>query len=229
MKVLSCGPKFQSTLPARGATAPTSSLRGSTTHFNPRSPHGERPRKCTLPHKQGIISIHAPRTGSDRSETGEVTRTTPFQSTLPARGATWGRGASAATGKTHFNPRSPHGERPAGVREGLVRRRRFQSTLPARGATAARVVLFPLAQFQSTLPARGATFWTWFYGDAHYFNPRSPHGERRGDNAAPAVAADFNPRSPHGERRGGGNRDGVRPRISIHAPRTGSDRTSSPP
>ena len=102
-------------------------------YFNPRSPHGERPDfrrdvfgnqqfQSTLPARGATppaacrrrtppISIHAPRTGSDRS--------------------------CARTGmlSAHFNPRSPHGERPDS------RRRKgktpvFQSTLPARGATA---------------------------------------------------------------------------------------------
>ena len=34
--------RFQSTLPARGATVFPQSFRASTIHFNPRSPHGER-------------------------------------------------------------------------------------------------------------------------------------------------------------------------------------------
>ena len=34
--------KFQSTLPARGATLPRQALRRSRLYFNPRSPHGER-------------------------------------------------------------------------------------------------------------------------------------------------------------------------------------------
>ena len=56
-----------------------------------------------------------------------------------------------------------------------------------------------------------------------YFNPRSPHGERRGASGARnAGGSNFNPRSPHGERRDGCNPDALRV-ISIHAPRTGSD------
>ena len=125
--------RFQSTLPARGATA----------------------------HALGIlraaeISIHAPRTGSDDLRAKFVAQNEKFQSTLPARGATSAyspifasvvsfqstlpaRGATVnlfqhqrnlvisihapRTGSdllhrllchphTHFNPRSPHGERP---------------------------------------------------------------------------------------------------------------------
>ena len=79
--------RFQSTLPARGATRLTRIRRSACTYFNPRSPHGER-------HKEGVsfemnhISIHAPRTGSDQTNA-------LADSFLPF----------------HFNPRSPHGER----------------------------------------------------------------------------------------------------------------------
>ena len=100
----------------------------------------------------------------------------------------------------NFNPRSPHGERlwlaPRRSRPVL-----FQSTLPARGAT---VVIFKPESpftFQSTLPARGATLpqcATPFL--ATYFNPRSPHGERRFGRIARKRGRYFNPRSPHGER-----------------------------
>ena len=79
----------------------------------------------------------------------------------------------------------------------------FQSTLPARGAT---------RKLLATLSARS------------HFNPRSPHGERR--YRAKTTAArmkHFNPRSPHGERLCRVVVVQVVHRISIHAPRTGSD------
>ena len=79
-----------------------------------------------------IISIHAPRTGSDenphlsvgirkyfnpRSPYGERLEnytlpeaTAEFQSTLPVRGAT-DRLAEDKLGAKNFNPRSPYGER----------------------------------------------------------------------------------------------------------------------
>ena len=123
--------------------------------FNPRSPHGER-RCCwaarqrrevfqsTLPargatrslrlldNRQGGISIHAPRTGSDRTRKPTSTSCCKFQSTLPARGATVSGAMEDADGEISihaprtgsdahkridgrkqldFNPRSPHGER----------------------------------------------------------------------------------------------------------------------
>ena len=126
--------KFQSTLPARGATAGVfrqCSIRPA--HFNPRSPHGERrsiyadviptenisihaPRTGSdtrmryLEGRSVRISIHAPRTGSDRSAALNALTKTAFQSTLPARGATRRSGGKTAW-SNNFNPRSPHGER----------------------------------------------------------------------------------------------------------------------
>ena len=83
-----------------------------------------------------------------------------------------------------------------------------------------------------------------------YFNPRSPHGERRVCACAHARGGDFNPRSPHGERRSsvlpffspllfqptlparGATTRLTRARwhgpISTHAPRTGSDQARYP-
>ena len=78
---------FQSTLPARGATEVT-----------------EVDMKIIL------ISIHAPRTGSDLRRLFCGIKSFPFQSTLPARGATFNLQVTQIHSK-------------------------FQSTLPARGAT----------------------------------------------------------------------------------------------
>ena len=57
--------KFQSTLPARGATLYHSCLVVTIRNFNPRSPHGERRRDLRDLVCRRVISIHAPRTGSD--------------------------------------------------------------------------------------------------------------------------------------------------------------------
>ena len=59
------------------------------------------------------------------------------------------------------------------------------------------------------------------------FNPRSPHGERRGRCRYHSFRhTHFNPRSPHGERRKLHLRHALILAISIHAPRTGSDGNS---
>ena len=171
-------PKFQSTLPARGATG--------------RYWSGMR---------KALISIHAPREGSDCMPPTSTAAGERFQSTLPARGATFRKLTGDAPKKisihapregsdcsfhvqkwfklVYFNPRSPRGERHCQHTDDISHAK-FQSTLPARGATI-EVLCPPRAKlFQSTLPARGATGAQVNY-DAKVtqdFNPRSPRGER---------------------------------------------------
>ena len=123
-----------------------------------------------------------------------------FQSTLPARGAT-------------------------SLWKSWLRSTRFQSTLPARGATEEKQEILLNNLFQSTLPARGATGRAQEEGgNAGYFNPRSPHGERR---KRLDVANVPNQISIHAPRTGSDHRPVrllvVVDDISIHAPRTGSD------
>ena len=79
---------FQSTLPGWGATYG--------------HPHGDAHQ---------IISIHAPRMGSDHHRNIGRFALRQFQSTLPGWGATGTQGPAIA--RHHdFNPRSPDGERP---------------------------------------------------------------------------------------------------------------------
>ena len=145
--------QFQSTLPARGATN-HNSRSSYACHISIHAPRtGSDPRDATHLHQHHIsihaprtgsdspdesrernrpISIHAPRTGSDGISRARRCAILPFQSTLPARGAT-----------------SPVRSQCSDTL--------FQSTLPARGATFRRFRrVLPLG-FQSTLPARGAT------------------------------------------------------------------------
>ena len=145
-------------------------------YFNPRSPHGER-LQCALNRIQ----------------------TSLFQPTLPARGATAGRGHIAEplpisthaprTGSDlsfpgawpfliYFNPRSPHGERHQ-IRRELHHPHNFNPRSP-HGERPSRRLPPPLP--------------------CHNFNPRSPHGERLYLRAFLLLEQDFNPRSPHGER-----------------------------
>ena len=100
---------FQPTLPARGATPPRGTNEAAEWHFNPRSPHGERPPRGGRTRRRNGISTHAPRTGSDRRTATHKRRRERFQPTLPARGATSYQIKPGAPG--NFNPRSPHGER----------------------------------------------------------------------------------------------------------------------
>ena len=124
--------QFQSTLPVWGAT------------MTP-------PRKW--PHF--VISIHAPRVGSDRP--------------LLAAGSPL---------PSDFNPRSPCGERP-NPNWGATAARVFQSTLPVWGATALPGPQSPARTISIHAPRVGSDL----RGDlpgvpGQYFNPRSPCGER---------------------------------------------------
>ena len=124
---------FQSTLPARGATRRRSESPQPSTSFQSTLP--ARGATCAVdqPHAGDGISIHAPRTGSD--------------------GAAAGAGLS---GRAHFNPRSPHGERRScAVRHGAVKD--FNPRSPHGERRAPGICPPQSALFQSTLPARGAT------------------------------------------------------------------------
>ena len=191
---------FQSTLPARGATTFPLAYPRRIRDFNPRSPHGERPFVFLIRRIRQRISIHAPRTGSDANIHNFCPFFSTFQSTLPARGATY-RQLKTIYQQRDFNPRSPHGERPT----------------PAIIAPAAEDISIHAPRTGSDVKDMQTCSTTL------HFNPRSPHGERHLLHGVERLGAYFNPRSPHGERRltdvtmGGCG-------ISIHAPRTGSDK-----
>ena len=57
-----------------------------TRRFNPRPPHGRRPREPIV--VSGWVSIHAPLTGGDMVPDLLATVSDPFQSTPPSREAT---------------------------------------------------------------------------------------------------------------------------------------------
>ena len=108
---------------------------------------------------------------------------------------------SVASARSHdFNPRSPHGERPAAGQHGSAGRY-FNPRSPhgerhhhAHGGK-------QLVRISIHAPRTGSDRRQFCRGgDAGYFNPRSPHGERQPDNSDCPHRCDFNPRSPHGER-----------------------------
>ena len=213
-------------------------------YFNPRSPYGERLslsrtgcksngfqstlplRGATikLPHFRVVavpISIHAPLTGSDIAPDA-----------VPAA-------------PIDFNPRSPYGERLLALRT-LQRHYIFQSTLPLRGATRLSGAVCPNSWISIHAPLTGSDGHAALLSAApaisihapltgsdglslclrdsvHYFNPRSPYGERRAFSKRPNSSCRFQSTLPL---RGAtwyqlANRNRVK--ISIHAPLTGSD------
>ncbi len=110
----SCGARrFQSTLPARGATT-----------FR---------RGAAQP--SASISIHAPRTGSDHAGGTKACAGCEISIHAPRTGSDPIK-QRTDLGARYFNPRSPHGERLTSFKI-LLMYHRFQSTLPARGATLA--------------------------------------------------------------------------------------------
>ena len=192
-------------------------------HFNPRSPHGERLQGIFSRRSSSTISIHAPRTGSDCSTSSVPSSPIRFQSTLPARGATFvavfrergdlisihaprtGSDQSAtrrAGAGAYFNPRSPHGERRTHGMQWHVWTTTFQSTLPARGATRPALYTAIVKAFISIhAPRTGSDDVALLAAEADAdFNPRSPHGERPAEYNPIENYDNFNPRSPHGER-----------------------------
>ena len=181
-----------------GATTNTSTARGGSGNFNPRSPCGERRWRLmiifreirfqstlpvwgatilTSPYMQAVcISIHAPRVGSD-SRTGVDGFSTPISIHAPRVGSDDDFSAASVFDgisihaprvgsdaeecrsmctRSHFNPRSPCGERlPMAVRS---------FPFPAISIHAPRVG-------SDSRPCGGRT-------QSSNFNPRSPCGER---------------------------------------------------
>ena len=105
--------RFQSTLPVKGATSPTTAYQSPTT-----------------------VSIHAPGEGSDKLYEHLFILSTLFQSTLPVKGATL-CGLSIHHFLTLFQSTLP--VKGATLYEHLfILSTLFQSTLPVKGATQSR-------------------------------------------------------------------------------------------
>ena len=167
---------FQSTLPARGATPFREANELDVLTFQSTLPaRGATNLKLGYGGTQKI-SIHAPRTGSNRTS------------------------SSIFPGRPHFNPRSPHGERRkvlANWDNDLI----ISIHAPRTGSDRNMAVrAYPEKIFQSTLPARGATQRFPMRIDNRDFNPRSLHGERLFTSLSSSSSSNFNPRSLHGER-----------------------------
>ena len=156
----------------------SSSSQISAPNFYPRSPRGERRIPgCNyiIPH---LISIHAPREGSDRGTAIRASANTLFLSTLPARGATMD--AVRAAIRTAISIHAPR-EGSDGQRLVLaVEQHLFLSTLPARGATrfagpdrSGFLISIHAPREGSDRSASSACT------RERHFYPRSPRGERQ--------------------------------------------------
>ncbi len=147
------------------------------------------------------ISIHAPRVGSDILLHLRWGMSQDFNPRSPC-----GERPNAALAVVmpiqHFNPRSPCGERLVGLLV-LLSCGIFQSTLPVWGATLTNKAGNGFLNISIHAPRVGSDGWP--HGKPRrqvYFNPRSPCGERHAQSPlGSARKRDFNPRSPCGERR----------------------------
>ena len=185
--------------PREGSDTADRAAAASHTDFYPRSPRGERPvavQSCartdtflsTLPARGAtsspagvahrlIISIHAPREGSDR------------------------RACAATCSLSYFYPRSPRGER-HWRRLVYDQRLRFLSTLPARGATGIKQVDDIMRIISIHAPREGSDVLA--VNGIGQLALISIHAPREGSDGLKVVSRivtnHFYPRSPRGER-----------------------------
>ena len=104
----------------------------------------------------------------------------------------------------YFNPRSPRGERHAGITLAVIITRYFNPRSPRGERLGQRMDGTRTIRISIHAPREGSD-----YGQERqnpkrlYFNPRSPRGERHGvPKPEPCACRYFNPRSPRGERPG---------------------------
>ena len=111
--------------------------------------------------------------------------------------------------RTYFNPRSPYGERHP--RAGGPPQTLISIHAPLTGSDQFTPKDPPITAISIHAPLTGSDNRPrrWRH-PLHYFNPRSPYGERPGNPVPYHAGAHFNPRSPYGERLlfSGGNING---------------------
>ena len=160
--------EFQSTLPVWGATSLSCVMERKANNFNPRSPCGERPAGSCYPQKFQFISIHAPRVGSDMRFSVQYVAAGTISIHAPRVGSDW-------TGR-------------------IPRFRIFISIHAPRVGSdpLLRAPFSKVSLFQSTLPVWGATSSAGGRSRVSQdFNPRSPCGERRNHSLTMRAYARF--------------------------------------
>ena len=149
-----------------------------------------------------MISIHAPRAGSGRSQRLRIRRRgNDFNPRPPCGGRrdwTW----TALYEKKYFNPRPPCGGRPNAWDTKSCTSANFNPRPPCGGRREAPAIEASKTYISIHAPrAGGDPCRPWASTPLWYFNPRSPCGERRVQrNNGAAYPLYFNPRSPCGER-----------------------------
>ena len=145
--------RFQSTLPVWGATRWVHSIAIKEVYFNPRSPCGERRFRPAAPEGEKMISIHAPRVGSDKGPEFCI-QIIEISIHAPRVGSDHGS-VDEPCADVNFNPRSPCGERQR-HRKNVPIWMTFQSTLPVWGATGNGTGLYVVQMISIHAPRVGS-------------------------------------------------------------------------
>ena len=190
--------------------------------FNPRSPHGERRNKAWQAVRAKGISTHAPRTGSDATYTG-ICQGSGISTHAPRTGSDFDLFfAHAVNGR--FQPTLP-ARGATDINASAIVHERISTHAPRTGSDVLSDKSYQYTTAISThAPRTGSDRYHFFRRLSNVISTPAPRtGSDEDETRHAATSGNFNPRSPHGERRGRG-RAPRRPRgISTHAPRTGSD------
>ena len=191
---------FLSTLPARGATQDVDELADRIVQFLSTLPARGATGRSVHRGLDFVISIHAPREGSDKI-VYDCLLDANISIHAPREGSDVFDGSEDETWKA------------------------ISIHAPREGSDAVTSCLPRLSQlFLSTLPARGATLFPAFF---HRIADISIHAPREGSDGPAASGSRsgryFYPRSPRGERPAAACLAPSTSAISIHAPREGSD------
>ena len=151
-----------------------------------------------VPICRAAISIHAPRTGSDEHDLSVPCLRRQFQSTLPARGAT--NHNSRSSYACHISIHAPRtGSDPRDATH--LHQHHISIHAPRTGSDSPDESRERNRPISIHAPRTGSDAERWpLLSGLQYFNPRSPHGERRNRRHHSRPPQNFNPRSPHGER-----------------------------
>ena len=148
--------QFQSTPPARGATRSCRPQPPPTLSISIHAPReGGDVWRAIRSHPLSYFNPRPPR-GGRHAFLKKRAAEDPFQSTPPARGATF-RGIERHENRGDFNPRPPRGGRPRGLRHARALAGNFNPRPPRGGRRTTPPSLRGWRVFQSTPPARGAT------------------------------------------------------------------------
>ena len=168
--------------------------------FNPRAPRGARLAGADTGTRSRAVSIHAPRAGRDTCDGACRFHRSRFQSTRPARGATFHQLIHRGRGIVSIHaPRAGRDTIPSVL---LTSTTLFQSTRPARGATCAAAdgaegdtvsIHAPRAGRDAILKLRIAP------GVVSIHAPRAGRDPRHAGRCQDSGG--FNPRAPRGARR----------------------------